>query len=90
MTIPAVTILAYHRINRPGIGDLSPDLTGAYPEDSEAQMRFIAAHYNVISSHDLVRALPGRFRLRITAAGHVYPRLKSFALRHHTPGMSHF
>jgi len=53
----AVSVLAYHRIAAPGSRDLSAALIDAYPADFEAQMRYVAQHYNVISSWDLVRAL---------------------------------
>lgn len=52
-----VTILAYHRIAEQGSRDLSPTLIDAYPPAFEAQMRYLASHYNVISSWDVARAL---------------------------------
>lgn len=57
MTPSTVTVLAYHRIASPGNPDLSPTVIDAYPADFEAQMRFVARRYNVVSSWDLVRAL---------------------------------
>jgi peptidoglycan/xylan/chitin deacetylase (PgdA/CDA1 family) len=57
MPPPAVTVLAYHRIATPDNGSLAPTLIDAYPSDFEAQMRYVAQRYNVISSWDLVRAL---------------------------------
>ena len=54
----SVTILAYHRIATPGDQpELAPTLIDAFPVAFEAQMRYLAARYNVISSWDLVRAL---------------------------------
>jgi peptidoglycan/xylan/chitin deacetylase (PgdA/CDA1 family) len=53
----SVIVLAYHHIATPGNLDLAPTVIDAYPADFEAQMRHVAAHYNVISSWDLVRAL---------------------------------
>lgn len=50
-------MLAYHRVAAPGNSDLSPALIDAYPSEFEAQMRYVAARYNVVSSWDLVRAL---------------------------------
>ncbi|MDQ6692849.1 MAG: polysaccharide deacetylase family protein [Chloroflexota bacterium] len=58
-----MTILAYHRIALPGSRDISPALIDAYPADFEAQMRYVAAKYNVISSFDLVRALTEDYTL---------------------------
>jgi peptidoglycan/xylan/chitin deacetylase (PgdA/CDA1 family) len=52
-----VTVLAYHRIETPDNPDLAPTVIDAYPSDFEAQMRYVAARYNVISSWDLVGAL---------------------------------
>ncbi len=63
MAPSTVTALAYHRIQNPGDPDLSPTVIDAYPADFEAQMRYVAAHYNVISSWDLVRALRGEYTL---------------------------
>ncbi|HYO50947.1 MAG TPA: polysaccharide deacetylase family protein, partial [Chloroflexia bacterium] len=57
MTRSRVTVLAYHRVATPGNSDLSPALIDAYPAEFEAQMRYVAARYNVVSSWDLVRAL---------------------------------
>jgi peptidoglycan/xylan/chitin deacetylase (PgdA/CDA1 family) len=56
-------ILAYHRIATPGSRDLSPALIDAYPADFEAQMRYVAEHYSVLSSWDIVRALREHFTL---------------------------
>jgi peptidoglycan/xylan/chitin deacetylase (PgdA/CDA1 family) len=54
----SVTVLAYHRIATPASQpELAPTLIDAYPADFEAQMRYLAARYNVVSSWDLVRAL---------------------------------
>ena len=58
-----VTLLAYHRIALPGRPDLADSLIDAYPADFEAQMRFLADHYSVISAWDLVRALREDYRL---------------------------
>ena len=52
-----VTVLTYHRIAPPENTDLSPALIDAYPADFEAQMRYVAGRYNVVSSWDVVRAL---------------------------------
>ncbi|HEX6608787.1 MAG TPA: polysaccharide deacetylase family protein, partial [Chloroflexia bacterium] len=58
MAASKVTVLAYHRIAISGHpADLSPALITSNPAAFEAQMRFVAARYNVISSWDLVRAL---------------------------------
>jgi peptidoglycan/xylan/chitin deacetylase (PgdA/CDA1 family) len=57
VTRSRVTVLAYHRVAAPGNSDLSPALIDAYPAEFEAQMRYVAARYNVVSSWDLVRAL---------------------------------
>jgi peptidoglycan/xylan/chitin deacetylase (PgdA/CDA1 family) len=53
----SVIVLAYHHIATPGNPDLAPTVIDAYPPDFEAQMRYVAGHYNVVSSWDLVRAL---------------------------------
>ena len=53
----SVIVLVYHHIALPGNLDLAPTVIDAYPPDFEEQMRYVAAHYNVISSWDLVRAL---------------------------------
>jgi peptidoglycan/xylan/chitin deacetylase (PgdA/CDA1 family) len=52
-----VTIVVYHRISLPDNPDLAPALIDAYPADFEAQMRYLATHYRVVSGWDLVRAL---------------------------------
>lgn len=58
MTASSFTVLSYHRIAMPGDSlDLADSLIDAYPADFEAQMRFVAAHYSVVSSWDLVRSL---------------------------------
>ncbi|MEO8288307.1 MAG: polysaccharide deacetylase family protein [Chloroflexota bacterium] len=57
MSNSTVTILTYHRIADAGSRDLAPTLIDAYPADFEAQMRYLAGHYNVVSSWDIVRAL---------------------------------
>lgn len=59
----SVIVLAYHHIATPGNPDLAPTVIDAYPADFEAQMRYVAAHYNVISSWDLVRALREGYQL---------------------------
>lgn len=53
----SVIVLAYHHIATLGNLDFAPTVIDAYPPDFEEQMRYVAAHYNVISSWDLVRAL---------------------------------
>lgn len=53
----SVIVLAYHHVATPGNLDLAPTVIDAYPTDFEAQMRYVVAHYNVIASWDLVRAL---------------------------------
>ncbi len=63
MTRSQVTVLAYHRVAAPGDSDLSPALIDAYPAEFEAQMRYVAAHYNMVSSWDLVRALREEYTL---------------------------
>src|SRR4051812_16618176 len=60
MALGKVTVLAYHRIDIPGRAtthDLSPELIDAYPADFEAQMRWVASRYNVISGLQLVETL---------------------------------
>jgi peptidoglycan/xylan/chitin deacetylase (PgdA/CDA1 family) len=58
MAASKVTVLAYHRIAAPDQpADLSPALITSNPAAFDAQMRYVAEHYNVISSWDLVRAL---------------------------------
>ena len=58
MAASKVTVLAYHRIAAPDQpADLSPALITSNPAAFEAQMRYVAARYHVISSWDLVRAL---------------------------------
>jgi peptidoglycan/xylan/chitin deacetylase (PgdA/CDA1 family) len=52
-----VTVLAYHRIEKRGNPDLAPAVIDATPAAFEAQMRHVAAHYNVITSGDLVKAM---------------------------------
>ncbi len=55
-----LTTLAYHRIDTPdntANRDLSPALIDAYPDEFEAQMRWIAGRYNVISGWQLVESL---------------------------------
>lgn len=51
------TVLSYHRIATPGCPDLADSLIDASPAAFEEQMRYVASHYNVISSWDVVRAL---------------------------------
>ena len=46
----SVIVLAYHHIATPGNLDLAPTVIDAYPPDFEAQMRYVAGHYNVVSS----------------------------------------
>ena len=58
-----VTIVTYHRIALPGDPDLADALIDAYPPDFEAQMRYLAGRYTVISAWDLVRALREDYRL---------------------------
>jgi peptidoglycan/xylan/chitin deacetylase (PgdA/CDA1 family) len=60
MSLGKVTVLAYHRIDTPGnpsTRDLSPSLIDAYPAEFEAQMRWLAHRYNVISGRQLVESL---------------------------------
>ena len=60
MSLGKVTVLAYHRIDTPGnpsTRDLSPSLIDAYPAEFEAQMRWLASRYNVISGRKLVESL---------------------------------
>ena len=53
-----VTVLAYHRIATPAASpELAPTLIDAYPDAFEAQMRYLASRYNVVSSWDLVRSI---------------------------------
>jgi peptidoglycan/xylan/chitin deacetylase (PgdA/CDA1 family) len=59
----SVTVLAYHRVEAPGAADLAPTLIEASPKQFEAQMRFVAARFNVISAWDLVRALQEDYTL---------------------------
>lgn len=60
----SVTVLAYHRIATPASQpELAPTLIDAYPAAFEAQMRHLAARYNVVSSWDLVRALRDGYTL---------------------------
>jgi peptidoglycan/xylan/chitin deacetylase (PgdA/CDA1 family) len=63
MPSSSFTILTYHRIATPGGSELSPTLIDAYPPDFEAQMRFVAQHYSVISFWDVLRALRGDYEL---------------------------
>lgn len=63
MSASSVTVLSYHRIASPGCPDLSDALIDASPADFEAQMGYIASHYSVISSRDLVRALTSGYTL---------------------------
>jgi len=58
-----VTIVVYHRISLPDNPDLAPALIDAYPADFEAQMRYLATHYRVVSGWDLVRALREGLRI---------------------------
>jgi peptidoglycan/xylan/chitin deacetylase (PgdA/CDA1 family) len=57
MPYSSFNILAYHRVTAPGSRDLSSTLIDAYPEDFEEQMRYLARHYNVVSSWDVVRGM---------------------------------
>jgi peptidoglycan/xylan/chitin deacetylase (PgdA/CDA1 family) len=50
------TVLSYHRITEPGCPDLADSLIDASPAAFEEQMRYVASHYNVVSSWDVVRA----------------------------------
>ena len=59
----SITVLAYHRVEPPGDTGLPPDLLEATPEQFEAQMRYIAARYNVVSPFDLARALRDGYKL---------------------------
>lgn len=64
MAFSSVTVLSYHRIALPGENsDLADSLIDAYPADFEAQMHHLAAHYRVVSSHDLVRSIQEGFTL---------------------------
>lgn len=64
MAQQAVTVLAYHRIaSVDESGELAPSLIDASPADFEAQMRYVAGHYNVISAWELVRALREGYKL---------------------------
>lgn len=63
MSPSTVTVLAYHRIEQPGDPNFAPTLIDAYPADFEAQVRYIASRYNVVSSWDLVRSLRGGYTL---------------------------
>ena len=61
-----VTILAYHRIDTPANPDkldLSPTLIDASPGAFDAQMKWLAEQYNVISARDLFMAVRDGKRL---------------------------
>lgn len=56
-------ILTYHRVDvRITGGSLSPRMVSAEPEAFEAQMRWIAQHYDTVSLDDVVQALRGYIR----------------------------
>ncbi|MEO5953111.1 MAG: polysaccharide deacetylase family protein [Chloroflexia bacterium] len=60
MAMGKVTVLAYHRISTPTSPEsayLSPTLIDAYPDDFDANMRWLTKRYNVISGWQLVDAL---------------------------------
>ncbi len=60
MSAGKVTVLAYHRISTstsPESAYLSPALIDAYPDDFDANMRWLASRYNVISGRQLVESL---------------------------------
>jgi peptidoglycan/xylan/chitin deacetylase (PgdA/CDA1 family) len=57
MSASSLTVLAYHRVEPPGNSDLAYWLVEASPERFDAQMRYLAARYNVVSCGDVVRAL---------------------------------
>ena len=63
MSGSSFTVLSYHRIAEPGCPDLADSLIDASPAAFEEQMRHVAAHYNVISSWDIVRAYRDDYKL---------------------------
>lgn len=63
MAMGKVTVLAYHRISTPTSPEsayLSPALIDAYPDDFDANMRWLSSRYNVISGWQLVEALQNK------------------------------
>ena len=58
-----VTVLAYHRVELPTRQGLAPTVIDAYPSEFEEQMRYVASHYNVVGSGDVVRALRDGYTL---------------------------
>ncbi|MEA2574473.1 MAG: hypothetical protein QOH93_1771 [Chloroflexia bacterium] len=63
MPASSFTVLSYHRIAEPGCPDLADSLIDASPAAFEEQMRYVASHFNVISSWDVVRAIQEGYRL---------------------------
>ena len=63
MAASSFTVLSYHRIAEPGCPDLTDALIDASPAAFEEQMRYVASHYNVVSSRDVVRALKEDYTL---------------------------
>ncbi|HEY0068396.1 MAG TPA: polysaccharide deacetylase family protein [Chloroflexia bacterium] len=63
MATSSFTVLSYHRIAEPGCPDLTDELIDASPAAFGEQMRYVASHYNVVSSRDVVRALSEGYTL---------------------------
>jgi peptidoglycan/xylan/chitin deacetylase (PgdA/CDA1 family) len=87
-------VLTYHRVDDPGVRPwLDPALISATPETFEAQMKYVAANYQVISVLDLLRIVENKSLLPPRAVmvtfddgygdfkQHAWPLLK----KHHIP-----
>lgn len=60
MSLGKVTVLAYHRISTTASREsayLSPALIDAFPDDFDANMRWLASRYNAISGWEMVDCL---------------------------------
>jgi len=56
-------VLMYHRVDEPAARPwLDPSLISATPKDFEAQMRYLAANYQIVNISDVIAALESRNR----------------------------
>ena len=57
---PRLTVLLYHRVNRPEeIGELDPNLVDATPEEFDAQMSILARYFSPVTIDQIVEARHG-------------------------------
>ena len=51
-------VLTYHRVDEPNAHPwMDPGLISASPESFKAQMKYLAANYQVVSAHDVIKAV---------------------------------